>query len=75
MWDVITPADLDAAARHVRPEDLRNVIRVSADLGRHAAWLHEDRELGLDAVYLHEVGKEQVRFVDTFAADVLPRLA
>ena len=47
---------------------------VSADLGQHAAWLAERIDLGFDAVYVHHVGKDQVPFIDAFAAKVLPEL-
>ena len=45
-----------------------------ADLGRHAAWLREDLELGFDELYLHHVGQEQEAFIDAFGAGVLPEL-
>ena len=68
------PAQLDVAAKHVRPEDLDDAVRISADLGRHVEWLREDLARGFDAIYLHEVGKEQERFIKVFGRDVLPRL-
>lgn len=74
LWDATSPRELDAATAHVRPEELRGSVRVSADLARHVAWLEEDRERGFDAVYLHEVGTEQERFIDVFGERVLPAL-
>lgn len=71
LWDAFGPEDLDAAAAFVRPDDMRAAVRISADLGQHAAWLDEDRGLGFDAVYVHEVGPEQERFIDAFARRVL----
>ena len=47
-WDLDTVEQFDAAARHVRPEDLRDAVLVSSDLGRHAAWLQELAALGVD---------------------------
>jgi probable non-F420 flavinoid oxidoreductase len=73
-WDLATVEQFDEAARHVRPEDLRGAVLVSADLGRHAAWLAELVELGFDAIYLHHVGREQRPFIDAFGEHVLPRL-
>jgi alkanesulfonate monooxygenase SsuD/methylene tetrahydromethanopterin reductase-like flavin-dependent oxidoreductase (luciferase family) len=74
LWDVPRPADLDAAARYVQPEDLRDAVRISADLGQQLAWLHEDQELGFERVYLHEVGRDQQRFIEVFGERVLPKL-
>jgi probable non-F420 flavinoid oxidoreductase len=74
IWDAPTPEHLDAAARFVREDDVRQSVRVSSDLGQHVAWIARDRELGFDAVYLHEVGREQERFIDTFATHVLGKI-
>lgn len=69
------PEQFDAAARFVRPEDMHQGVRISSDLGRHAAWLADDLELGFDRVYVHNVNREQQRFIDAFAQGVLPQLA
>ena len=62
------------AASHVTPEDVAKVVNTSADLGRHAGWLHEYAELGFDEIYLHHVGQRQDAFVEAFGQAVLPRL-
>ena len=58
----------------MRPEDVRGGVLVSADLGRHVAWLQELAELGFDAIYLHHVGQELEPFIDAFGERVLPEL-
>jgi probable non-F420 flavinoid oxidoreductase len=73
-WDLHTVEQFDAAARHVRPEDMRGTVLVSADLGRHAAWLHELAELGVDALVLHHVGQDLSPFIAAFAERVLPEV-
>jgi hypothetical protein len=65
----------DEASKHVRPEKVAEAVNVSADLGRHAAWLKEYAELGFDEIYLHHVGQEQDAFIDAFGARVLPELS
>ena len=37
-------------------------------------WTHDFADLGLDALYLHHVGKEQDEFIDAFGDQVLPQL-
>jgi alkanesulfonate monooxygenase SsuD/methylene tetrahydromethanopterin reductase-like flavin-dependent oxidoreductase (luciferase family) len=74
-WDLATVEQFDEAARHVRPEDVRETVLVSSDLGRHAAWLNDLSELGWDAIYLHHVGRDQGPFVEAFGEHVLPQLA
>jgi probable non-F420 flavinoid oxidoreductase len=73
-WDLATVEQFDAAAAHVRPEDLHGPVLVSSDLARHVAWIQELSALGLDAVYVHHVGKEQRRFIDAYGEHVLPAL-
>jgi probable non-F420 flavinoid oxidoreductase len=74
-WDLQTVEQFDEAARHVRPEDLRASVLVSADLARHAAWLRELAALGFASVQLHHVGQDLAPFIDAFAERVLPELA
>jgi probable non-F420 flavinoid oxidoreductase len=74
VWNLEFPEQFDAVSKHVRPEDVRQSVLVSADLARHAADLRALAELGFDGLYLHHVGQEQDRFIDTFAAKVLPDL-
>jgi hypothetical protein len=69
------PAQFDDAASHVRPDDVTGAVLVSADLGQHTKWLLELSDLGVDAIYLHHVGKEQGSFIEAFAEHVLPELA
>jgi probable non-F420 flavinoid oxidoreductase len=73
-WDLETPQAFDLASAHVTSVDVAKVVRVSGDLGQHAAWIAEYVELGFDEVYLHHVGQEQHGFIDAFGEHVLPQL-
>lgn len=73
-WDLETPEAFQAAAAHVRPEDIDASVAVSADLGWHTQRLHELIELGFEEIYLHQVGGDQAAFVDAFGDRVLPQL-
>jgi len=72
--DLRHPEQLAAAAKHVRPEDLEDAVRISSDLDRHVAWIRRDFARGFTGVYLHEVGPDQDRFIDAFGRGVIPRL-
>jgi probable non-F420 flavinoid oxidoreductase len=74
--ELALPEQFEAAARFVTPEDVRSAVLVSADLGRHTAWLAEYAELGFDRLYLHEVGQaeHQQPFIDAFGSKVIPAL-
>ena len=74
-WNLELPAQFDAAAKFVRPEDLCTSVLVSSDLSRHVSWLTDVADLGVDAAYLHHVGREQERFIDAFGERVLPQVA
>jgi probable non-F420 flavinoid oxidoreductase len=73
-WDVERPENFDALTAEVKPAQLHETVRISADLGQHRAWLAEYAEMGFDEIYLHHVGQEQRAFIDAFAAHVLPAL-
>ena len=72
MADLETVAQFEAAAVHVQPDDVRASVLVSSDPKQHAAWLHEVLDLGVDDLFVHQVPREQERFIDVFGADVLP---
>jgi probable non-F420 flavinoid oxidoreductase len=73
-WNLELPAQFDAVAVRVRPEDVTGSVLVSSDPSQHAKWLLEIADLDVDAIYLHHVGKEQDRFLETFAEKVLPEV-
>jgi probable non-F420 flavinoid oxidoreductase len=68
------PAQVDAATAHVPAEALEDSIVMSSDLARHAEVLACYAELGVERVYLHQVGLDQEEFVDVFGAEVLPQV-
>jgi len=69
-----TPAQFAAASQFVTPDDVARGVRVSADPSRHRAWLEDYVSLGVDTVICFNVHREQERFIETFGAEVLPRL-
>jgi probable non-F420 flavinoid oxidoreductase len=73
-WNLETPQQFDEAARAVRPDDLRDVVLVSADVEQHIAWLTEYVELGVDELTLHHLGQDQQPFIDVFGERVLPKV-
>ncbi|NUS41565.1 MAG: TIGR03885 family FMN-dependent LLM class oxidoreductase [Terrabacter sp.] len=74
-WDTESVEAFDLIGEVVSPEKVRESVRVSADLRRHAEWLHEYVDMGWDELYLHFVGKHQAPFIDAFGEHVLPQLA
>ncbi|GAB3650746.1 LLM class oxidoreductase [Glycomyces tarimensis] len=68
------PEQFDAAAERVSDEALEGAVIVSADPARHTETLASYAELGVERVYLHQVGLDQERFIDVFGERVLPHL-
>lgn len=73
-WQLRTPEEFDTATRFVRPEDMRESVWVSSDLGWHVDRLAELAELGFDEIQLHQIGRNQRAFIDAFGERVLPAL-
>ena len=73
-WDLETVEQFDEAAAHVRQEDMREAVLISADPGRHTAWLGDLAELGFQQIHLHHVGQDLGPFIETFGERVLPEL-
>ena len=73
-WELRSPEDFETATRFVRPEDMRESVLISSDLGWHAGWLNRYAELGFEELLLHQVGRNQHAFIDRFASQVLPQL-
>jgi probable non-F420 flavinoid oxidoreductase len=74
-WDLETVEQFDAAAQHVRPEDMRKAVLVSSDPSRHASWLAELAGLGFEEIHLHHVGQDLGPFIHAFGERVMPELA
>ena len=73
--DIRSPFDFEQMARLVRPEDFAGRMVISADPDVHRAELQKYVDLGFDRIYLHNVGRNQAEWIETFGRDVLPKLA
>jgi coenzyme F420-dependent glucose-6-phosphate dehydrogenase len=73
-WELRLPSDFETASRLVRPEDMRESVLISSDLGQHAEWLQSYKELGFTEIQLHQVGLNQEPFLEAFGRSVLPQL-
>ena len=74
LGDLPTPQAFAEKSANVTPGQVKEKLRVSSDLSRHAEWIARDLELGADRVYLHHVGADMRRFIETFAERVLPAI-
>jgi coenzyme F420-dependent glucose-6-phosphate dehydrogenase len=72
LTDLRVPSDFEAATKFVRPEDVVDAVRVSEQPDQHIEWLQRDIELGFDRIFLHNVQRDQLRFIEVFGDRVLP---
>jgi G6PDH family F420-dependent oxidoreductase len=72
--DIRSPYDLQEMAKMVRPEDFEGRLLISEDPDAHRAEIQKFLDEGIDTVYLHNVGRNQREFLETFGREVLPAL-
>lgn len=74
LADLTTPEKFEMMAQYVRPEDMKEMVRVSSEPDRHVEWLAGDIELGFNSLVLHNVNREQEFFIEQFGEKVIPQL-
>ncbi len=72
--DIRSPLDFEQMAKLVRAEDFKGRMVVSADPDEHRSYIQRFVDLGFDRVYLHNVGRNQREWIETFGRDVLPKI-
>jgi len=72
--DIRSPLDFEQMAKLVGPEDFEGRMVISADPDVHRAYIQRFVDLGFDRVYLHNVGRNQKEWIETFGRDVLPKI-
>jgi len=75
LSDIRSPQGFDAAGAVVKPQDMLNSVRISDSTSQHLQWLLDDVHAGVTNLYLHNVNREQLPFIEAFGRDVLPYLA
>lgn len=71
-WDLRRPQDFDAVGEMVTASALRQAVPISSDWQKHVDWMSEVAELGVDELYLHQVGRNQEEFIRQAGTQVLP---
>ncbi|HZY67369.1 MAG TPA: TIGR03885 family FMN-dependent LLM class oxidoreductase [Devosia sp.] len=73
-WDLRRPQDFDTVAGKVPVEKMRQTIPIGSSLDFHLEWIGKLLELGPSELHLHQVGRDQEGFIETFGTRVLPQL-
>ena len=66
------PRHFEQAIKTVREEDVAQTVVCGPDPERHRQAIRQFLEAGIDHVYLHQVGPDQVGFFRFYAREVLP---
>ena len=72
--DIRSPFDFEQMAKLVRPEDFDGRMLITSDLEAHRADIQRYLDLGIDRIYLHNVGRNQEEWIEAFGREVLPKL-
>lgn len=72
--DIRNPEDFEAMRRLVRPENFKGRVLMSADLDAHREHLQHFIDVGFTELYIHNVGLNQVDFIEAYGKEVIPNL-
>lgn len=67
-----TPEEYDQLGEQLTEEHAEANIRISSDLEDHIEWLKNDLDLGVEAVFVHNVNTNQEAFIEAFGENLLP---
>ena len=74
LSELRVPAQFEAAAKYMKPETIKEHVKISADPQKHIDWIKEYAALGFQEIILHNVNKNQEQFIDVFGSQVLPEI-
>lgn len=61
--DLRTPEEFEAAARDINPDQIREHVKVSADIVEHVFYIRKFLSAGFDHIILHNVNRLQEQFI------------
>jgi coenzyme F420-dependent glucose-6-phosphate dehydrogenase len=72
--DIRNPEDFEAMAKLVRPEHYKNRVLTTPNLDEHIKLIQHYVDLGFNEVYVHNVGRNQAEFIETYGKHVIPNV-
>jgi coenzyme F420-dependent glucose-6-phosphate dehydrogenase len=72
--DIRSPLDFEQMAKMVRTDDFQGRMLMTADCEVHRKEIQKFVDMGFDQIYLHNVGRNQLEWIEAFGRDVLPKL-
>jgi G6PDH family F420-dependent oxidoreductase len=74
-WELPLPSHFEDATAWADEDAIAEEIVCGPDPERHVAAIMEFAEAGYDHIYFHQVGPDQLDFIDFAERELLPRLA
>jgi coenzyme F420-dependent glucose-6-phosphate dehydrogenase len=71
LWQV---DQFDALGELVQPQHLKGMVRISSDIQQHIDWIRQDMDLGFEKIILHNVNRDQEKFIRDFGEKIIPML-
>lgn len=72
--DIRNPEDFEAMAKLVRPENFKNRVLTTADVDAHIEYLQHYIDLGFKEIHVHNVNRDQEKFIKVYGEKVIPNL-
>lgn len=66
LGDLWLVKHFDALGDFVQEDEIKKMVRISADLDQHIEWINEVAQLGFERIILHNVNREQELFIQHF---------
>jgi coenzyme F420-dependent glucose-6-phosphate dehydrogenase len=74
LSELKTPEQFEAAGELIDPDIMKDHVKISSNLNKHADWINEYASLGFDEIVLHNVNTNQKQFIEDFGDKVLTLL-
>lgn len=74
LADLSQPAHFEAAAKYIKPHDLKESVHISSNPDAHTQYIAAYLNMGFDKIILHNVNRQQENFIVDFGEKVLPAL-
>ena len=68
------PEQFEDASELVRPQDIHEKVYISADIEDHIKRIEEYSKLGFEHIYIHNVNRNQKKFIEDFGCHLIPAL-
>jgi coenzyme F420-dependent glucose-6-phosphate dehydrogenase len=74
LWELRQPEQFEAAVAHADPAVFAQNLLATSSADEIVERLSRYLDLGFERLYVHHVGRDQERFIERFAVEVLPQL-